>query len=544
MAQNGAVPELPEAVSKPPEGVVLPPKDIRAIIEKTAGYVARNGPVFEDRIRDKEQANPKFSFLSPYDAYAPFYQWRLSEVRSGRGTVVSAGRAGDATPVPEKPKGPEPPPEFQFSARMPNISALDLEVVKLTALHVARKGKSWMTALSQREARNFQFDFLRPQHSLYNFFQRLVDQYTILLQTGPEGQKAEQARIQALQANVQDRFRVLNLAKKRSEFTKWQETQKQKKEEAEEAERLAYAQIDWHDFVVVETVLFTEADDQAELPPPTTLNDLQSASLEQKAMMSLARPDMRIEEAMPTDDMDGYSYPGYNDPYTQPQNNGWAPEAAAAAAPPPPEAARPAYTPSSVPPQASSSPAPIPSYAPAPTVPPPAAVPSPLPPPSTASPAPAPGQPPMRIKSDYIPRAQQRATRAATALCPNCGQQIPVAELDAHLRIELLDPRWKEQQSKSAARFSTTNLGGTDVAANLKRLRARTDGTGASADPVAEAAARVLGEQEEEEEEEERRKRMRLDGTTDPGVYPGVGAQQQPMNVQEQIRQIHNKYKS
>ncbi|EXJ86585.1 hypothetical protein A1O3_03538 [Capronia epimyces CBS 606.96] len=525
MAQNGAVPELPESVSKPPEGVVLPPKDIRAIIEKTAGYVARNGPVFEDRIRDKEQANSKFSFLAPNDAYAPFYQWRLSEVRSGRGTAVSAGRAGDATPVPEKAKGPEPPPEFQFSARMPNISALDLEVVKLTALHVARKGKSWMTALSQREARNFQFDFLRPQHSLYNFFQRLVDQYTLLLQTGPESQKAEQARIQVLQANIQDRFRTLNLAKKRSEYVKWQETQKQKKEEAEEAERLAYAQVDWHDFVVVETVLFTEADEQAELPPPTTLNDLQSASLEQKAMMSLSRPDMRIEEAMPTDDMNGYAYSGgYNDPYAhpqpqpqaQPQNNGWGHEAPV-----------PAYPPFPVQPQPSPAP--------------PAAVPSPRPPPSTASPAP--GQPPMRIKSDYVPRAQQRATRGATALCPNCGQQIPVAELDAHLRIELLDPRWKEQQSKAASRFSTTNLGGTDVAANLKRLRAKTDGTGASADPVAEAAARVLGEQEDEE----RRKRMRLDGAADPtnpSLYPGASVPQQPPNVQEQIRQIHNKYKS
>lgn len=527
MAQNGSVPDLPESTTKAPEGVVLPPKDIRAIIEKTAGYVARNGTVFEDRIRDKEQANPKFSFLSPHDAYTPFYQWRLSEVRAGRGTAVSAGRA-DAAPIPEKPKGPEPPPEFQFSARMPNISALDLEVVKLTALHVARKGKSWMTALSQREARNFQFDFLRPQHSLYNFFQRLVDQYTLLLQTGPEGQKAEQARIQALQANIQDRFRVLNLAKTRSEYVKFQETQKQKKEEAEEAEKLAYAQVDWHDFVVVETVLFTEADEQADLPPPTTLNDLQSASLEQKAMMSLARPDMRIEEAMPTDDMNGYAYQGYHDPYAQPQPQqpAWAPE--------PGPQMHPAYTPSQAQ-QPSPIAQPVPTYSPAPP-----SVQSPHPPASTSSPAPGsiPGQPPMRIKQDYIPRAQQRASRAATAICPNCGQQIPIAELDAHLRIELLDPRWKEQQSKAAARFSTTNLGGTDVAANLKRLRARTDGAGTSADPVAEAAARVLGEQEEEE----RRKRMRMDGAAD--VSMSGGQMHPPTNVQEQIRQIHHKYKS
>ncbi len=532
MATTNGIPDLPDAVSKPPEGVVLPPKDIRAIIEKTAGYVARNGAVFEDRIRDKEVSNSKFSFLSPNDAYEPFYQWRLSEVKSGRGTAVSAGRADAPIPA-EKPKGPDPPPDFLFSARMPNISALDLEVLKLTALHTARKGKSWSTTLSQREARNFQFDFLRPQHSLYNFFQRLVDQYTILLQTGPEGQKVEQARIQALQANKQDRLRVLAFAKKRSEYMKWQESQKQQKEEAEEAEKIAYAQIDWHDFVVVETVLFTEADEQADLPPPTTLNDLQSASLEQKAMMSLARPDMRIEESMPTDDMNGYAY---SDPYANyQQNNGYAPMPM-----PNPQAAPmyPAYAPSPMQPHSFPAPvpSPVPAYAPAP-----AAVPSPQP-----SPAPdMQGQPPMRIRQDYIPRAQQRAaaSRTATALCPNCGQQIPVAELDAHLRIELLDPRWKEQQAKATARFSTTNLGGTDVAANLKRLRARTDGV--QNDPVAEAAARVLGEQEEEE----RRKRLKMD-QSGMGAYPGggginQGAQQgQTMDVQEQIRQIHNKYKS
>jgi splicing factor 3A subunit 1 len=62
---NGNTPTVPDDVSKPPEGVVLPPKDIRgqfsqsacevmrvltaciAIVEKTAGYVARNGAVFE-----------------------------------------------------------------------------------------------------------------------------------------------------------------------------------------------------------------------------------------------------------------------------------------------------------------------------------------------------------------------------------------------------------------------------------------------------------------------------------------------------------------
>src|SRR5205809_5971935 len=71
-----------------------------------------------DRIREKERLNPKFSFLSQGDAYNPFYLWRLTEVREGRGTAVSAGRVGEAAHVePEKPKGPEKPPDFYFSAR-------------------------------------------------------------------------------------------------------------------------------------------------------------------------------------------------------------------------------------------------------------------------------------------------------------------------------------------------------------------------------------------------------------------------------------------
>jgi splicing factor 3A subunit 1 len=44
---NGNTPTVLDDATKPPAGVVLPPKDIRAIVEKTAGYVARNGAVFE-----------------------------------------------------------------------------------------------------------------------------------------------------------------------------------------------------------------------------------------------------------------------------------------------------------------------------------------------------------------------------------------------------------------------------------------------------------------------------------------------------------------
>lgn len=417
-------PALPDEVSKPPAGVVLPPRDIRAIVEKTAGYVARNGPAFEDRIRDKEKHNPKFSFLSAKDAYFPFYAWRLEEVREGRGTAVSAGRAGEAAPVqePEKAKGPEAPPDFHFSARMPNISAQDLDVVRLTALFVAKNGRSFMTTLSQKETRNYQFDFLRPQHSLYQFFSRLVDQYTLLLQSASsDGEKAKKARILDLERNANDKFNILARAKQRAEWVKFQEEQKQKKEEEAEKEKLEYAQIDWHDFVVVETVLFEDSDEQADLPPPTSLNDLQSASLEQKGAMSLQPHDRRIEEAMPTDE-------DYSLFYNQQQ-----PQQQAYATPPP------AFNPyETQQPQGMdyqfTAPTPVAAHqdeeeraiaertqareaAQA----------------AQAAAKGGAGQP-MRIRNDYVPRAQAKRQNLQMALCPNCNQQIPYDELDHHMK--------------------------------------------------------------------------------------------------------------
>lgn len=432
---------LPDEVSKPPPGVVLPPRDVRAIVEKTAGYVVRNGPVFEERIREKEKHNPKFSFLSPNDAYSAYYAWRLVEIKEGRGTAISAGRVGEIAiaPEPEKPQGPPAPPEFKFSARMPNISAQDLEVVGLTALFVAKNGRSFMTTLSQKESRNYQFDFLRPQHSFHQFFSRLVDQYTVLLQSASaEGAKAQRARIEELENNIKERFKILGRAAQRSEWVKFQEEQKQKKEEEAAKEKLEYAQIDWHDFVLVETILFEEADDQADLPPPTSLNDLQCASLEQKAAMSLQPHDRRIEEAMPTSEDYDLFY------HNQSQ------QAQAYAMPPPVSASMP---PSSLiinPYGAEMHQQQAMDYQYS------------QPQPSTAQEeeeeraiaertearkraeaaqaAAKGGAGQMRIRNDYVPRAQAKRKNAQMALCPNCNQQIPYDELDQHMRSKLLFP--------------------------------------------------------------------------------------------------------
>ena len=49
--------------------------------------------------------------------------------------------------------------------------------MKLTAQFVARNGRQFLTTLVNRE-KSYQFDFLRPQHSLFGYFTKLVEQYT------------------------------------------------------------------------------------------------------------------------------------------------------------------------------------------------------------------------------------------------------------------------------------------------------------------------------------------------------------------------------
>ncbi|KAI1851983.1 hypothetical protein JX265_008211 [Neoarthrinium moseri] len=523
---------------KPPQGVVLPPREFRTILEKTAGFVARNGNVFEERIREKEKNNPKFSFLSNADPYNPFYLWRLSEIKEGRGTAVAAGRVGEAAaPVEEKPTGPPEPPAFKFSARMPNISASDLEVVRLTALFVAKNGRQFMMALTQRETGNYQFDFLRPNHSLHNFFQHLIDQYSMLLRAGGidgEGGRQQQERVAELQRNVDDRFHILARARQRAEWLAYQEESKQQKEEEEEKERQSYAQIDWHDFVVVETVVFTETDDQANLPPPTSLNDLQYASLEQKAKVSV-NANFRIEEGFPSEEDSAYNgyaapaQPSYNIPHHpaypaqampgvqpyQPQQIPTPPQAGYGMAPPPRPNGMQEDEESQRIREREEARARV----------------------QQAQAEAKGGAAPMKIRENYVPRALARTASKQSgqmALCPNCKQQIPLNELEDHMRIEMLDPRWKEQKAKAESRFATSNLVQADAANNLKRF----------ASQRSDLFDGVTGQPIISEEEQARRKRAALnsfDGNLD-NRNPNQAAHVQNVNVDEQIRAIHQKF--
>ncbi|CAK7219138.1 SF3a splicing factor complex subunit [Sporothrix curviconia] len=332
---------------KPPAGVIMPPPgEMREVIEKTAGYAVRGGAGIEARLRENHSNNPKFSFVTnPEDAFHAYYEWRKEEYKAGRVTAVAAGRVGgDAAAQPgaaggangaaasEAPKGPEKPPDYAFSARLPIMNAKDLDVLRLAASFVAVHGQPFLTKLMQREASNAQFQFLLPNHSLHNYFQHMVEQYTKINKDlgaaaapapEPDAEADAEAnaeadantngkangntndsstqpadRLAALRKNVDERFSILLRAKQRIAYKEWETAQRKKEEHERVVAKEELARVDWTNFTVLETIMFNDADDTAQLPPPTSLNDLQYASLEEKSKLSMSANRM-IEEAFP-----------------------------------------------------------------------------------------------------------------------------------------------------------------------------------------------------------------------------------------------------
>lgn len=78
-------PEIPV-----PAEILAPPPELRAIIEKTASYVLKNGKEFEDILRTKNEE--RFSFLLFKNPYYPYYSFKLT------------GVVCPNTSQPEKPK--------------------------------------------------------------------------------------------------------------------------------------------------------------------------------------------------------------------------------------------------------------------------------------------------------------------------------------------------------------------------------------------------------------------------------------------------------
>ncbi|KAJ9095485.1 hypothetical protein QFC20_006628 [Naganishia adeliensis] len=491
------------------DNIIYPSREIRSIIDKTAIHIAKS-PLpqqLEDKIREHQKNDPKFSFLRDSDPFHRYYRYMIERVKEDGEDAVLAGNAAAtaAAAVPSVvPEGEEAkdqvakereemrareqkkalerlkePEAWEWALDLPNVTAKDLDILRLTALFVARRGRAFLNSLSVKEGRNPQFDFLRPTHSLFGYFNRTVECYSRILNPSPE----------ILERLAEDKWTVLERARNRAAWEKVAQDKEARQRAEKEEEAKAFAQIDWDDFAVVQTIEFTSTDQTIDLPPPTTVQAMQMLNLNERRMAAMiveenvqrGQDAPSQPEAQPEAEMEAES----EDEEAREQRKREQDEL---------DRAR-------------------------------------------AIQAKALGQAGMKIKKDYVPRSRKNAS-VATSICPYCKQAIPETEITEHIRIELLDPKWKEQkqlldQKKTQAAMLLQNA---DVSASLKQLAsARTDLFGTAEDE----------ERRKKQEAEERAARKAKEQI----VYDGhlasktrtVDAFQQKFNLDEQIEGIHQR---
>ncbi|KAL2524697.1 putative splicing factor 3A subunit 1 [Abeliophyllum distichum] len=483
-------------------GIIYPPPDIRNIVDKTTQFVVKNGPEFEKRIIANNEGNAKFNFLRASDPYHAYYQHRLSEARAQNQTSTlqqpseisdlsasesaATAPAADASDASAKPdpsaqfrpirKVLEPPEAEQYTVRLPEgITGEELDIIKLTAQFVARNGKSFLTGLTSREINNPQFHFLKPTHSMFMFFTSLADAYSKVLMP-PKGFTDK------LRNSIADMTTVLERCLHRLEWERSQEQARQKAEDEIEQERLQMAMIDWHDFVVVETIDFADDEDE-DLPPPMTLEEvIRRSKMSTMEEEEIVEPGKEVEMEMDEEEVqlveEGMKAASLEE--NGEMNN------------------------------------------------------------NEAKPTLEEQEPPMRIVKNWKrPEERIPAERDPTkyGVSPITGELIPINEMSEHMRISLIDPKYKEQKERMFAKIRETTLAADDeISRNIVGLaRTRPDIFGTTEEEVSNAVKAEI-----EKKKDEQPKQVIWDGHTGSIGRTASQAMSQSVAGEDQNDAINN----
>ncbi|RCK59301.1 hypothetical protein Cantr_07045 [Candida viswanathii] len=280
-----------------PSHIKLPPRDIKQTIDKTVGYVIKNGKSFEERLLNNNK-NDKFNFINPDDEHYPYYNWKLTTLKG-----QSSDNAGDSDE--DREITIPTPRQLSFLVDLPVISKYDLDVIKATALYIAQNGKDKITDLLRHEAKlgkKAQFEFLKESHSLNGLFQTYVGQYENIIQL-------YQTEDHPLRQQIQQRqkFAILTQAYDRAQYIKQNKVQAKRAQESERERQLHYALIEWQDFTLVAKIDFDAIDEVQELSVPLSRDDLIKRSLDAKSkeveLPKFAAPPKR-EESVPEEEQE------------------------------------------------------------------------------------------------------------------------------------------------------------------------------------------------------------------------------------------------
>lgn len=261
----------------------IPPESVRSTIDKTAAYVLKNGPTFEQRLRESSEKE-KFAFLFED---SPFHAYYRSKIGSSDPKVLENGR-------PAKPQEAQKPPNLLFLTDAPPVSAEDADVIKITALFAAKNSNDYLKPLlahQRKRGKHHQFEFLNEAHSLHKLFLQYVEQYKLVLAYYEDENSSS---LQHMKEKLDTPEAFLDRAFSRAQYEKQHKQKLQDEHKATQDKQRQYVSIDWQDFALVGKIEFSAVDRVTELAVPLKKDDLVYRSLlskNQALELATAKPD-------------------------------------------------------------------------------------------------------------------------------------------------------------------------------------------------------------------------------------------------------------
>lgn len=396
-------------------GIIRPPPEIRAVADRTALYVVKNGRGFETRILNSSKGQtPKFAFLHESSPFHTYYEERIQHYeQNGTDEATDQSEKKQEDPNHEEKKASsaektqdvdtnlnKQPPSVKASAIDPIAKALlhqrskiaeyrketnekdgtqekeeensktripppprfthlelvapkslsleHLEILQLTAQFVALGSHvHFLDHLTRQKWNDPYFAFCQPRHALFPYFSSLVDSYKRIKDEWIESSPVEPPLSMET---------ALEQVAYRAEYERDQAVQLDDPS----------VRIDWHSFIVVETIDFA-VDEVVDAPKPPPLPP----------------PPPSMEEVLTTD-------------------NGET----------------------------------------------------------------------IRVVPTYKPKVADASTTIPdTIIDPITGKAVRAKDMPEHMRIQLLDPKWAQERKKFQDKQKETNLvSGDVVASNLERF--------------------------------------------------------------------------
>lgn len=394
-----------------------PPAEIRTTIEKTVQYVKKNGVAFEQKLIQND-SDGKFAFLNSSDKYNEYYK-RLLEGEAPSAKTEEESNGSDSK------KAPHP---LLFVTDTPPISSYDLDVIKLTAMYFVSNTQKHTDALQkymERKGNRSQFAFLNRKHSLHPVYRKYCEQYQAISTASADPKSESAAHIdRLLKSTPQDMFvRAYERAvyeKKHKMDVKARETETRKLQ-------LQYALIDWQDFAFVAKINFDAVDEVSELALPLKREDVMYRALLAKSKeLHLAKSTNSRSQSREQEEAKDHEKITSELPNNKTGEKSETDEQTEQK--PDSDSGKPKHT--------------VPKG--------------------------------MKIRAAGESRLKRKHDQGGerTITCPISGQQVAELKFDAHLKVLLRDPRYKEQQDNFVRKnFSyASNLTTDQVYENIKRL--------------------------------------------------------------------------